>query len=105
MNRLDGSFPYRLPPGKGTSLREPRHLQRDIGNVISHPNRTAAIAGFERQPGELWPDDRGCSTERVRFGSEQSWLRGLGPHVRTSSTLSHPGVIKALHYHRYPDIN
>lgn len=72
--------------------------EKGIGSVIQAPDSPQLIAGVRIQPSALWPDDRGYFLEILRFG------RGLASafpaeSTQVSAAQSHPGTIKAFHYH------
>jgi dTDP-4-dehydrorhamnose 3,5-epimerase len=69
-----------------------------IGDVILSPESPKLIDGVKVSPYALWPDDRGYFLEVIRVGN------GLAAHfdpatTQVSAALSHPGTIKAFHYH------
>ncbi|MGH9483406.1 MAG: dTDP-4-dehydrorhamnose 3,5-epimerase family protein [Terriglobales bacterium] len=94
--------PARPLPGDGPRLAVRRRDQRDLGRVVLQPDSPDLIAGVEIAAGALWPDDRGFFSELFRFdaASGGGWTRGFAACVQVSAALSHPGVIKAMHYHR-----
>ena len=71
---------------------------KGIGALITSPQSPDLIEGVRVQAFALWPDDRGYFLEVQRMG------RGLAADfpaesTQVSATLSHPGAIKAFHYH------
>ncbi len=71
---------------------------KGIGALITSPQSADLIDGVRIQPLTLWPDDRGYFLEIHRMG------RGLAADfaaetTQISATVSHPGTIKAFHYH------
>jgi len=99
VNPAVGPAGARPLPGAGARLAVPRR-ERGIGAVILRPDSPDLIAGVGIEVGALWPDDRGFFTELFRFGKE-GWMRGFSPLAQVSAALSHPGTIKAVHYHRH----
>jgi len=73
--------------------------EKGIGAVIVAPDSPSLIAGVRLQPLHIWPDDRGYFLEVLRMGQQ---LAAAYPAASTqvSASLSHPGAIKAFHYHR-----
>ncbi len=71
---------------------------RGLGDLISATDSAKLIDGVKLQASSLWPDDRGYFLEVLRVG------HGLAGHFPTATTqvstaLSHPGIIKAFHFH------
>ncbi len=77
-----------------------RRSQRDIGKVIAQDGADGLIAGVEIEPATLLPDDRGFFAELFRFG-EPGIARDFTGTIQVSTALSHPGTIKAVHFHRH----
>src|ERR1035438_9255141 len=75
-----------------------RHGPHSLGSVILKPEDPKIIDGVRVTPFDLWPDDRGYFLEVTRMG--QGLSEGFGETTQVSATLSYPGTIKALHYHR-----
>lgn len=71
----------------------------DIGQVIVKPNAEGLIAGVEIEPATWFPDDRGFFAELFRFG-QPGIARDFTSPVQVSTARSHPGTIKAVHFHR-----
>ena len=72
--------------------------EKGIGAVIQSPQADALVHGVRIDPIAIWPDDRGHFMEVLRVG------RGLASQypadtIQVSATLTHPGVVKAFHYH------
>lgn len=69
-----------------------------LGALIASPGSPKLIDGVRIEPGTLWPDDRGWFQELFRFGQG---LVAEYPFASTqvSAAVSHPGVVKAFHYH------
>lgn len=69
-----------------------------IGSVISSLSSPHLIAGVQLRAFDLWPDDRGYFLEVQRLGLNLA--RTFDPATtQVSAALSHPGIIKAFHYH------
>lgn len=77
-----------------------RRPRRDIGRVIVKSGEDGLIAGVEVEPATLYPDDRGCFAELFRFG-QPGIARDFTAPIQVSTALSHPGAIKAVHFHRH----
>lgn len=77
-----------------------RRAEHDIGRVIVKLEGEGLIAGVEIEPATLFPDDRGFFAELFRFG-QPGIARDFTAPVQVSTALSHPGTIKAVHFHRY----
>ncbi len=70
-----------------------------LGSLVSSPSSPMLIEGVSLSASSLWPDDRGWFQEVFRFG--QGLVRDYPPHTtQVSAAVSHPGVVKAFHYHR-----
>lgn len=82
------------------SLALPGPLPKGIGDLITSPESPKLIAGVKAQAFPLWPDDRGYFAEILRVGHG---LAASFPVATTqvSSALSHPGIIKAFHFHQH----
>src|SRR5215469_11716032 len=73
--------------------------EKGIGKVILAPDSKDLIAGVQIQPYPVWPDDRGYFFEVARIG--QGLPAGFTKETtQISAALSHPGTIKAFHFHR-----
>ena len=72
--------------------------EKGIGAVIQSPQSDALVHGVRIDPIAIWPDDRGHFMEVLRVGRG---LAGQYPPdtIQVSATLTHPGVVKAFHYH------
>src|SRR5215204_2856646 len=71
---------------------------KGIGWLIASTASDKLIDGVRVEPQPLWPDDRGHFIEVLRVG------HGLAADYpaetsQVSATLTHPGVVKAFHYH------
>lgn len=69
-----------------------------IGHMIRTADSADLIDGVLLRPYDLWPDDRGYFLEVARMG--QGLAAGFpAESTQVSAALSHPGIIKAFHYH------
>ena len=84
--------------GSGALTLELPQCEKGIGSVIQAVDSSDLIEGVRLSPYALWPDDRGYFLEVARLGQG---LPGEFPPETTqvSAALSHPGTIKAFHYH------
>jgi dTDP-4-dehydrorhamnose 3,5-epimerase len=72
--------------------------EKGIGAVITSPASERLIDGVRIEPLALWPDDRGHFLEILRVG--HGLAAGFPASTsQVSATLTHPGVVKAFHYH------
>lgn len=72
--------------------------QKGIGAVIHTPDDAALIDGVHIECSAIHPDDRGYFMELVRSG--QGLVASYPPSgMQVSASVSHPGIIKAFHYH------
>lgn len=71
--------------------------EKGIGQVIL-TGRESLLEGVRISTVSIWPDDRGHFLEVLRIGQG---LAESFPAATTqvSATVTHPGVIKAFHYH------
>ena len=68
--------------------------------MILKPDADGLIDGVRIHPYPLWPDDRGYFLEVVRIG--QGPAADFDPKTtQVSAALSHPGTIKAFHFHKH----
>src|SRR5215204_2625370 len=71
---------------------------RGIGHVITQVSSADLIVGVLVEPVAMWPDDRGHFLEVLRAG--QGLISGFPAEtLQVSATMTHPGVVKAFHYH------
>jgi dTDP-4-dehydrorhamnose 3,5-epimerase len=71
---------------------------RGIGALITSTESPDLIEGVRIRALALWPDDRGYFLEVHRMGG--GLAAGFPAEtMQVSATLSHPGIIKAFHYH------
>jgi len=74
--------------------------EKGIGKVIVAPDSKDLIAGVRIHPYPVWPDDRGYFFEVARMG--QGLPAGFPKETtQISAALSHPGTIKAFHFHHH----
>ena len=69
------------------------------GAMIDSPDSPGRIEGVRVAPLVIRPDDRGYFEELFRCG--QGLAQGFAPSgsLQVSAALSHPGTVKAIHYH------
>ena len=99
MSTVSALHPVKTPDSHGLPLAvEVPAREKGIGAVITSPASERLIEGVRIEPLALWPDDRGHFMEILRAG--QGLAAGFPAATsQVSATLTHPGVIKAFHYH------
>ena len=70
-----------------------------LGSLIDSPESRGIIAGVQIAPFIIRPDDRGYFLEVFRFDQGITQDFGSLQTLQVSASLSHPGTIKAIHYH------
>jgi dTDP-4-dehydrorhamnose 3,5-epimerase len=84
---------------EATSITIPQS-QPGIGKIIRTPESADLIDGVRVQRYDLWPDDRGYFLEVMRM--KQGLAAEFVPETtQVSAALSHPGTIKAFHFHKH----
>lgn len=87
------------PPQGGQAIEIPV-CQPGLGSLILSPDSPKKIDGVQIETGALWPDDRGWFQELFRMG--KGLVRNYPAETtQVAAAISHPGIIKAFHFHRH----
>ena len=72
--------------------------QKGLGAVITAPDSQHLLDGVRVAPVAVWPDDRGHFVEiqRIGYGLAADFPAAT---TQVSATFTHPGIVKAFHYH------
>ena len=90
----------RIEEREGVCLSLVRRVKKDIGSIILSPDSPYLISGVEIELGTIYPDDRGFFAELFRLGATpMTESVKLSETLQVSAAMSHPGIIKAVHYH------